>query len=282
MQKENDGGWLGLATDSKKANVEQLIDLREDLEEIYKIYNGLILGTESDLPESNFTDYKDLLIDYYEHPPSKLSIELKARRNDHGLNECPSCGNPLSPDTLDHFIPKDSWPEFSIFPNNLVPQCRHCAPMKSSRYYCKPDQCAIFIHPIYFDLLSRIGFRVRAQMKGKIPEFDVEFVKIGKLTIADTKRVKKHLAELNVKNRFYVYCRKEYSRWENKIKATKFNIQLALSQRISERPNEGNFSRDWKTAFYKGVLSCNAMIEHLNQLAPIEENIYELETEVID
>lgn len=282
MYKKNDGGWLDLATDTKKANVNQLIALRKDLEEIYKGYKDLVLDTGSDLAESDFADHKDLLIDYYERPPSKLSIELKARRNDHGLNECPSCGNPLSPDTLDHFIPKDSWPEFSIFPNNLVPQCRHCAPKKSSRYYCEIDQCTMFIHPIYFDLLSKIGFRVKAQMKGEKPEFKVEFVKVGELTDSDTARVKKHLAELDVKSRFALYCLKEYSRWKQKIMATKFDIQIALTQRVSERPIEGNFSRDWKTAFYKGVLSCDAMIKHLNQLAPKEENTDELETEVID
>lgn len=282
MRTKSDDGWLDLATKSKKDNVEQLKALREDLEKAYKRYRRLILDFKSDLPKSKLKDHKEILIDYYEHPPADLSAKLKARRNDHGLNECPSCGNPLSPDTLDHFIPKDALPEFSILPNNLVPQCKHCAPKKSSRYYCDVDKSALFIHPIYFDLLSKIGFRVKAQMKGNKPAFEVEFVKTDDLSECEIVRIKKHLSELDVKPRFIAYCVKQYAHWKRKIQATRFDIRDALNQRIREQPNEGNFSRDWETAFCKGVLSCDAMVTYLNKLAPKEHFINDVEVEVID
>lgn len=282
MLKKKDGMWLDTAIKSRKSNVEQLKLIRKQLKKAYKCYKSFIKGTTLKLPKSSLIGHKDLLVDYYEHPPAKLSAELKARRNDHCLNECPSCGNPLSPDTLDHFIPKDDWPEFSIFPNNLVPQCRECAPKKNSRYYCDKDKFAMFIHPIYFDLLSKIGFRVQAQLKDKKPEFTVEFVKLGELSETEIARVKKHLAELDVKSRFTHYCHKEYLRWKRKIVANKFDIRDALTRRIRELPDEGDFSRDWKTAFNKGVLSCEAMINHLNQQTPKEKIIVKIKTEVLD
>lgn len=119
-------------------------------------------------------------------------------------------------------------------------------------------------------------------MTGGKPEFEVEFVKVGEFDEAEIVRVKKHLSELEVKSRFRAYCMQEYSRWELKIKAVRFDIRVALNQRVSEKPNEGDFSRDWKTAFCKGVLSCDAVIEHLKQLTPQEQAIEEREIEELD
>lgn len=44
----------------------------------------------------------------------------------NGLLTCPYCGNIGTPDTIDHYLPKADYPEFSIFSDNLVPSCFHC------------------------------------------------------------------------------------------------------------------------------------------------------------
>lgn len=40
--------------------------------------------------------------------------------------KCPFCGGIGVPRNLDHFLPKAHFPQFSIFPRNLVPACRDC------------------------------------------------------------------------------------------------------------------------------------------------------------
>ncbi|MBA5605377.1 HNH endonuclease [Duganella sp. FT3S] len=40
--------------------------------------------------------------------------------------KCPFCGGIGTPRNLDHFLPKSQFPQFSIYPRNLVPSCRDC------------------------------------------------------------------------------------------------------------------------------------------------------------
>ncbi len=59
----------------------------------------------------------------------------------------PLCAVTMIHDTLVILFLKEKMAEFSIFPNNLVPQCRRCAPVKSEEYYCTENNSAMFIHP---------------------------------------------------------------------------------------------------------------------------------------
>lgn len=40
--------------------------------------------------------------------------------------KCPFCGGIGTPRNLDHFLPKAHFPQFAVFPKNLVPSCRDC------------------------------------------------------------------------------------------------------------------------------------------------------------
>jgi len=54
---------------------------------------------------------------------------------------------------LDHFLPKESFPEFSIFSRNLIPACAKCNTLKGT------DATGQFIH-CYYDNLPRRHFLV--------------------------------------------------------------------------------------------------------------------------
>lgn len=65
---------------------------------------------------------------------------------------CPMCGSG-HPGTLDHYLPREAFPEFSILPTNLVPACSHCnSGVKGGRYRgaATPER---FIHP-YYDVIA--------------------------------------------------------------------------------------------------------------------------------
>jgi len=63
--------------------------------------------------------------------------------------ECPMCGSAQA-GTLDHYLPKSIFPEFSILGKNLVPACSYCNNTKSDRLPTGPS--SRFFHP-YFDQL---------------------------------------------------------------------------------------------------------------------------------
>lgn len=62
-------------------------------------------------------------------------------------NNCPYCGLD-KPRTIDHYLPKGEFPEFSFYPLNLIPCCNYCNQKKSSRW--KEDGKRTFIN-LYFD-----------------------------------------------------------------------------------------------------------------------------------
>lgn len=59
-------------------------------------------------------------------------------------DRCPFCGGIGTPRNLDHFLPKDSFPQFSILPYNLVPSCRDCnMDGKGSKFATAPEEQVI-------------------------------------------------------------------------------------------------------------------------------------------
>lgn len=271
LKVENDGGWLATALTSSKNNVDYLNMIASILRSTYNDYDNIISTHLVEPSDSNLTIHSKVLLDYYEHAPSALNTLIKDRRKEHELTACPYCGYPFSPDTLDHFIPKDHWPEFSIYPNNLVPQCRGCAPIKSSRYYCDTDNASLFIHPIFHNYLSLIGFKIVINLQANNkPTFTVSFLKSNQLGDVESQRVIRHLKSLRVPYRILDYSRKEFNRWINRVRMRRFDVRTALQQRISELP-ETRISPDWKTALYKGMLENDNVISYLNGLAPQED-----------
>ena len=260
--------WIDLAVKCRKNSVFQFRVLSGALKVSYGVYRETITDNAKCFCVSSFSSNKELLVDYYTSPPVSLREIIRARRNDHALEECPYCGHPFPPDTLDHFIPKEHWPEYSIYSNNLVPQCKYCAPIKGTQYLCTKEGKPIFIHPIFSDLLSKIKFKVTIQLSGGEPSFGCKFASTEKLAQEERAAVLRHLKRLSVKGRFEGYCRNRYRFWRNKVMTRGIDIRAAFRQRVSEMPCEGDFSSNWSRAFLVGALSCHPFIESLERLAP--------------
>lgn len=272
--------WFETARSCAKNNVQQLKDIAEDIAEIYDLYDDLINSYNEDLPESNFLDYSILLIDYYNNAPVSLNELLLERRNNHKLTFCPYCGNPTIPDTLDHFIPKGKWPEFSIFPNNLVPQCRGCAPIKGESYFCNQNNSVMYIHPIYFNFLESFRYSLNVRLKEESQDIDisVKLKAIVNTTRSEQERVLIHTKMLKIKPRVIKYCQRDFDQWKRRLSNKKFNIRTALEQRLSEL-SQSNIGKDWQSAFYYALLQNQEIIDYMNSLCPTE-SLYQQPSEI--
>ncbi len=268
LKLESPEQWLSEALNCKKENVNSLKEIKDALSVCLESYGPLIENSNANPSPSLLLASKELLISYYESAPSSLKKLIKSRRNDHDLSECPSCGNPTIPDTLDHFVPKDHWPEFSINPNNLVPQCRECAPIKGAKYYCTKDQAAIFLHPIYSETLSQIEFSISIEFEPNTQkiELDVKLLKPESMSDEQTLRIVRHFKNLQTSKRIKFFCYREINKWKSKLKEKKFDIKTALEVRIQEK-NDNEKSRNWKTALYQAMLKNKDLIEYLSALS---------------
>jgi hypothetical protein len=271
---EDNSDWQVIAHTSQKESASELLDLYDDICIEIASYNQKISNHATAIPTSSMLPHKKLLLDFYKNPPSGLDKLIQQRRNKHELVCCPYCGSPFAPDTLDHFIPKDEWPEFSIHPNNLVPQCDECAPIKGSDYYCATNNYAFFIHPVYSDIISRVRFEIEVifQAGDSAAEFKPKFF-AGELSAEETVRAKNHLKKLRVRDRITVYCNSEISRLKNLLTENTFDILVAIEQRIREHEHEGSRAKNWKTALYKGMKENKSFIDYLNGLRPQDTTV---------
>lgn len=69
------------------------------------------------------------------------------------LPHCPMCGSAVT-GSLDHFLPKEAFPEFSVMAANLIPACSHCNSSVKGRTYKGDTSDEWMLHP-YFDTVAK-------------------------------------------------------------------------------------------------------------------------------
>lgn len=260
--------WLDLAVSSRKKNAKLLshVYVYNALLSHYKDFEGIIDDYKVCPSASRGSLTAHVLKDFYVSPSKDLHERLAFRRHNHDLDECPYCGYPLPPRTLDHFLPKEDWPEYAIFSNNLVPQCRGCAPIKGQRYYCSTNNQALFLHPMYSFALSTVGFYIEVSLVGNEPAFEPKFNIQSDVSDEDAQRVALHLKSLHVKQRIVEYCREQYRHWIRTVGIKGCNIRASFKTRLEERALD-QYADNWGIAFYQGVLRNPAVVENLQRQA---------------
>ncbi|OSI73289.1 HNH endonuclease [Bradyrhizobium canariense] len=68
------------------------------------------------------------------------------------LQSCPMCGSSVT-GSVDHFLPKEDFPELSLMAANLVPACFHCNSGAKRQTYKGASSNERFVHP-YFDAIA--------------------------------------------------------------------------------------------------------------------------------
>lgn len=129
------------------------------------------LGYEDAVPEVGELDEAPLTDQQKEAMQHAYSVETEPMTTLRGdllkrisVARCPFCGISESA-TLDHYLPKEHYPEFSIFPQNLVPSCAVCNTRKRDRILDAGTNVRMFLHPCY-DLIPDMPFlTVRVRME---------------------------------------------------------------------------------------------------------------------
>ena len=118
------------------------------------------------------------------------------------LGKCPYCGFGQT-STLDHYLPKAKYPQFSVLPFNLVPSCRDCNTGKSTSIATTAE--AQSLHP-YFDHQNFIDDQwLHAKVIQTTPAIIRFFVKAPEQWDDISKaRVQAHFCNFNLASRYSV------------------------------------------------------------------------------
>lgn len=233
------------------------------LENYYKYKGNPEFITPLDL--SYFTEEvdkrKNSLINLYA-PKEDQSHYLIFRnmRSNHGLNFCPTCGEEGTPETLDHYLPKKTFPELSFSPINLVPMCSKCQYRKGEEYLSQ-NKSKIFLHPYYDDCDETI-FKIKFIGDFRNPYFELDIINNIDKQLRDI--IISHTVSLNLVDRM-----------QSKFKDLHINLMRTVAQeRLEQDPcsvkqiirifiRNQDRKNSWLKIYYSSILADDTLIDFL-------------------
>ncbi|MCS0505150.1 hypothetical protein [Ancylobacter mangrovi] len=195
----------------------------------------------------------------YSHPrPGQVQEPIiRAMRKNHGLLECPACGDRGVPDTLDHYLPQEHYPHFVVLPHNLAPMCGTCQRAKCSKTG-DGQSPRFFLHP-YFDTAADEQLVTLTIEPPFNAPTHILAVRAG-LDAAIAPVVETHLRELGIPQRFGGWFTTQYTR----LLRNASNLRTAGSDVAATLGSFRDAARlagpnCWDHVFYDAVLS-NALL----------------------
>ena len=192
----------------------------------------------------------------------KKSGELKRMRKKAGLKSCPVCGSPVT-GSLDHYLPRDLYREFSIMRANLVPACMHCnsSTKGTTVHGGEPRR---FIHPYYDSWAANVLWFVEIVPPYKAAKFKPR--PIPGLPAPRDQIVAFHLENV-LGTQFELSMATYWSSLPGQIKlrdpeptAASMAAQLQQELRVAVHAGGDNC---WLAALLRGILMSPTSIEHL-------------------
>jgi len=167
--------------------------------------------------------------------------------------KCPFCGFGHVK-TLDHYLPKSTYPQFSVFPSNLIPACNDCNFSKRAGLpKTKGEQS---IHP-YFDSSLISEQWLFARLVHSTPVTVDYYVKApAHWPEVNVDRVTKHLEVFDLRKRFAIEAADELANVRNILRrnfgvigpaAVKAELLAQASDRYTLHRNS------WQTAFFQAL-----------------------------
>lgn len=208
---------------------------------------------------------KKSLIGLYSPEKNKQPYDiLEEMRRKHGLLFCPSCGEPGKPGTLDHYFPKDTYPELAAVLVNLTPMCSECQGRKKDIFQDEQGN-KIFIHP-YFDPVDQVLISLDIHEPYSSPAaFSVSVP--ANVDLALRRLVCAHIHGVDFVERFEEFCRAQYMTLLGIFAKERLDSDPDTAIRIVRRflrNTEDQSVNRWETIFYRGVLNNPDLLNYLD------------------
>lgn len=210
------------------------------------------------------TPAKGTFINLYSHPKEgsvQLPVLDELKKIRRKLNLCPCCGELGTPDTLDHYLPKDDYPHFSVIPANLVPMCTICQRAKGTKVG-NGQNPRFFLHP-YFDIfLSKELVHLKVTPPFEQPSFILE--PNQNLQHQEIEIVSTHFNELNIHNRYNEFLESSYIkllRYADMIRKKNGDVKSRIEECRDLAKMEGVNS--WDNILYSSALRDKNLLKYL-------------------
>ncbi|EKT4505757.1 hypothetical protein QM325_02585 [Pseudomonas putida] len=229
-------------------------------------------GCPSGMPPLSLRDYVDTdneetarkksLIGLYDPAEDKYPYnELEKLRKKNKLLACPVCGELGRPRTLDHCLPKTTYPEFAINLLNLVPACDWCQGEKLADYQNAAGTRS-FLHP-YYDEVNRPLYSIMLQAPYLTPVITFEIRNDLPRGLQDL--VASHLDGISFWERFKEYFESSYLNVIRMASDTREAgmITVATAIQSAYQLQVGKGVNSWDAVVYRSLLEDADVMEFL-------------------
>lgn len=193
------------------------------------------------------------LYDYYmvqRQPARGIYDAILVAAND----KCPFCGGIGRPKTLDHYLPKANYPQFSVLPYNLVPACRDCNTGKSNSLATNVNEQVI--HP-YFDADFYFSVQWIFARVVQTEPCSLEFFVTPPVTWQDVpkERVKQHFKDFDLAKRYSIQTAEELSTVMDQRRGfmREFTPERFCEYLRSVVSSSALFANHWKRVMYQAL-----------------------------
>lgn len=238
---------------------ERLLDLKPIIENAYDLYkeNAPEIGR---LRKLIFTSSdKAALLESY----TQATQPLRNFKNDlfeECEGQCPFCGIG-EPSTIEHYAPKEHYPQFSVFTLNLFPCCPTCNSKKGMRLIDKSSDLRLFFHPYFDDVRNYKLLKATIEIKEKsiIARFSIKTrMELNGLPGEVFEILSSHFHQLGLAKRYRLLALSElrgrYAPLKRLWDKSRSQVQISRKlKEISEDYAQGFGAQNWRVALYDAL-----------------------------
>lgn len=264
----------------KNSKNTENIDKRDRLENLealvfkrYKEYENLNVSLEliSGSTISDRMDKEALGSCYSRNKSGYLEGEVVSKilsiQSAQHKNSCPYCGID-KPRTIDHYLPKSDFPEFSIYPPNLIPCCGRCNSKKNDRWLENGER--LFLN-FYFDSIPNVRFLTSklvysSDEEDKIPTVVFELIKHSEIQPKQYELIERHFKKLELLEEYSEAIEEELSNIHDLVIHNKtlsmedHRENLRMQARMFARKYGVNY---WRACLYDAVISSDEFFDRI-------------------
>ena len=250
------------AVENKNKNKDILLNIQDKIESQFDIYSGKFRDKKLyEITSLAFSEEeKGSLIDLYKYRSVIIQkikgfiLDIQERTIN---NTCQYCTiNAVN--TLDHFIPKQSFPEFSVNPLNLFPCCSECN-SKKSNLWLDSNHHHLFLNLYLDELPNKRYLMANFDFQNDIPMVTFSLGNTEKIDNSTYEIIESHFSRLDLLRRMRERSNEEITNIINTIRGY-YNLNSDIDTiksvitKIEEDNKEAYGYNYWKSVLKLSII----------------------------
>lgn len=221
-------------------------------------YDAVTPDVHGLVPITVTEDQRRLLIDGYNRRSKAIKKQLATMISSlppADSDICPFCSLDTGPD-LDHYLPKDRYPEFSLHARNLVPICTPCNRRKSTKVLAQGSGDRLFLHPSSEPTGDAQVLAAELTFANSKVAASYRIDDGGVLSPGERALVKRHFRELGLAERYRHRAHSYLASVKNGIAAASLMVVERTLDRVIQGAHDGEPVNGWRPALGRAIASC--------------------------